>query len=126
LCCCWLAGSRKNIEEHYDAGNAMYATFLDQSMTYSAGIHTEEQQGDLRAAQMAKLDAVIAAADLQPSDHVLEIGCGWGSFAMRAASTHGCRYAMQKCMRRCCCRWCGGILQAAHMLFVEHAPHWSA
>jgi cyclopropane-fatty-acyl-phospholipid synthase len=51
----------------------------------------QEQQGDLKAAQMAKLDAVIAAADLQPSDHVLEIGCGWGSFAMRAASTRGCR-----------------------------------
>lgn len=84
-------GSRKNIEEHYDAGNAMYATFLDESMTYSAGVHTQEQQGDLKAAQMAKLDAVIAAADLQPSDHVLEIGCGWGSFAMRAASTRGCR-----------------------------------
>jgi cyclopropane-fatty-acyl-phospholipid synthase len=40
---------------------------------------------------MAKLDAVIAAADIQPTDHVLEIGCGWGSFAMRAASTTGCR-----------------------------------
>jgi cyclopropane-fatty-acyl-phospholipid synthase len=53
----------------------------------------QEQQGDLKAAQMAKLDAVIAAADLQPSNHVLEIGCGWGSFAMRAASTRGCRCA---------------------------------
>jgi hypothetical protein len=40
---------------------------------------------------MAKLDVVIAAADIQPTDHVLEIGCGWGSFAMRAASTTGCR-----------------------------------
>jgi cyclopropane-fatty-acyl-phospholipid synthase len=40
---------------------------------------------------MAKLDAVITAADIQPADHVLEIGCGWGSFAMRAASTTGCR-----------------------------------
>jgi hypothetical protein len=42
------AGSRKNIEEHYDAGNAMYMSFLDQSMTYSCGIHAEEQQGDLQ------------------------------------------------------------------------------
>lgn len=41
---------------------------------------------------MAKLDAVIAAADIKPTDHVLEIGCGWGSFAMRAASSTGCRY----------------------------------
>jgi len=45
----------------------------------------------MQAAQMAKLDAVIAA-DIQPTDHVLEIGCGWGSFAMRAASTTGCRW----------------------------------
>lgn len=42
------AGSRKNIEEHYDAGNAMYMSFLDQSMTYSCGIHAEEQEGDLQ------------------------------------------------------------------------------
>eukprot|EP00878_Enallax_costatus_P015331 GHUV01016058.1.p1 GENE.GHUV01016058.1~~GHUV01016058.1.p1 ORF type:complete len:614 (+),score=192.40 GHUV01016058.1:388-2229(+) len=69
----------------------MYATFLDETMTYSAGIHTKEQGGDLKAAQLAKLDAVIAAADLKPEDHVLEIGCGWGSFAIRAASTVGCR-----------------------------------
>eukprot|EP00775_Hariotina_reticulata_P004736 gene4736-4986_t len=84
-------GSRKNIEEHYDAGNAMYATFLDETMTYSCGIHTKEQRGDLKAAQLDKLDAVIAAAGLGPEDHVLEIGCGWGSFAIRAASTTGCR-----------------------------------
>jgi cyclopropane-fatty-acyl-phospholipid synthase len=45
----------------------------------------------VQAAQMAKLDAVIAAADIQSTDHVLEVGCGWGSFAMRAASTTGCR-----------------------------------
>eukprot|EP00879_Flechtneria_rotunda_P028753 GHRR01030971.1.p1 GENE.GHRR01030971.1~~GHRR01030971.1.p1 ORF type:complete len:508 (+),score=175.15 GHRR01030971.1:123-1646(+) len=84
-------GSRKNIEEHYDAGNAMYATFLDQTMTYSAAIHTKDQNGDLQAAQIAKLDAVIAAAGIGPDDHVLEIGCGWGSFAIRAASVTGCR-----------------------------------
>lgn len=85
------AGSRKNIEEHYDAGNAMYSLFLDETMTYSAGIHTKDQKGDLKAAQLAKLDAVIAAAHLGPDDHVLEIGCGWGGFAIRAASTSGCR-----------------------------------
>lgn len=43
-----FAGGRKNIEEHYDAGNAMYMSFLDESMTYSCGIHTEEQKGDLQ------------------------------------------------------------------------------
>jgi cyclopropane-fatty-acyl-phospholipid synthase len=74
----------------------MYATFLDASMTYSCGIHSKEDAGDLGAAQMAKLDAVIAAAGLQPGDNVLEIGCGWGSFAMRAAATTGCRYAWRQ------------------------------
>ena len=48
LCAVSTAGSRKNIEEHYDAGNAMYMSFLDASMTYSCGIHAEEQKGDLQ------------------------------------------------------------------------------
>jgi predicted NAD/FAD-binding protein/cyclopropane fatty-acyl-phospholipid synthase-like methyltransferase len=82
-------GSRRNIEEHYDAGNDMYSLFLDETMTYSCGIHGPGVS--LKDAQIAKLDAVIEAAGLTASDHVLEIGCGWGSFAMRAASTRGCR-----------------------------------
>lgn len=96
-----VAGSRKNIEEHYDLGNEMYKLFLDESMTYSCGIHSPEfgatdiPEGQKflpqHEAQLAKLDAIIRRADLQPSDHVLEIGCGWGSFAIRAASTVGCK-----------------------------------
>lgn len=84
-----IEGSRKNIEEHYDAGNAMYKLFLDQSMTYSAAIHHPGES--LYQAQMNKLDAIIQQADITAADHVLEIGCGWGSFAIRAASTTGCR-----------------------------------
>lgn len=76
---------------------AVFSLFdkLPHTLLFCLCLHylLQEQQGDLKAAQMAKLDAVIAAADLQPSDHVLEIGCGWGSFAMRAASTRGCRCA---------------------------------
>jgi cyclopropane-fatty-acyl-phospholipid synthase len=64
--------------------------YIDECVVFLC-LSLQEQQGDLKAAQLAKLDAVIAAADLQPSDHVLEIGCGWGSFAIRAASTRGCR-----------------------------------
>jgi cyclopropane fatty-acyl-phospholipid synthase-like methyltransferase len=67
----------------------MYSLFLDDSMTYSCGIHSPK--GSLYDAQMAKLDAVIDAAQLGPEDHVLEIGCGWGSFAMRAVTRTGCR-----------------------------------
>jgi cyclopropane-fatty-acyl-phospholipid synthase len=52
---------------------------------------TQQQHNHNQAAQLAKLDAVIAAAGLTATDHVLEIGCGWGSFAMRAASMTGCR-----------------------------------
>lgn len=84
-------GSRRNIEEHYDAGNAMYKLFLDESMTYSCGIWDDGKAAGLYEAQMNKLDALIAKAELSAEHHVLEIGCGWGSFAIRAASTVGCR-----------------------------------
>jgi cyclopropane-fatty-acyl-phospholipid synthase len=93
------AGSRSNIEAHYDAGNDMYKLFLDETMTYSSGIHAPSDAdlpgggvaggfGDagLAAAQHRKLDALLAAAGLRPGDHVLEIGCGWGSLAIRAVS----------------------------------------
>lgn len=83
-----IEGSRKNIEEHYDAGNAMYKLFLDDTMTYSCGIHGPGVT--LEDAQYAKLDAMIQRAGIKEGDKVLEIGCGWGSMAMRAASTTGC------------------------------------
>jgi len=93
-----VAGSRRNIEEHYDLGNDMYELFLDETMTYSAGIHRKEfgapvDEGvelGLKESQHMKLDEIIRRADIQKGDHVLEIGCGWGSFAIRAAQTTGC------------------------------------
>jgi cyclopropane-fatty-acyl-phospholipid synthase len=90
------ANARRNIEEHYDAGNAMYRLFLDETMTYSSGIWSDPSGGGAHAtslyqSQLNKLDALIAKADLCPEHHVLEIGCGWGSFAIRAATTRGCR-----------------------------------
>jgi cyclopropane fatty-acyl-phospholipid synthase-like methyltransferase len=79
----------------------MYRLFLDETMTYSCGIWAADNvtgggggtvvAPDLKTSQYNKLDALIAKADLKPEHHVLEIGCGWGSFAMRAASTTGCR-----------------------------------
>ncbi|PRW60674.1 cyclopropane-fatty-acyl-phospholipid synthase [Chlorella sorokiniana] len=84
-----LEGSRKNIEEHYDAGNDMYKLFLDASMTYSCGIWAKDC--DLHQSQLNKLDALIDKAEIKEGDHVLEVGCGWGSFAMRAAQRTGCR-----------------------------------
>lgn len=84
------AGSRRNIHEHYDLGNAFFSLFLDETMTYSAGIF-EEETSSLRDASVAKLDRICRKLDLGPEDHVLEIGSGWGSFAMHAASNFGCR-----------------------------------
>ena len=75
-------GSRKNIEAHYDAGNDMYRLFLDETMTYSSALHAPGRS--LKDAQLAKLDALLDAADLRIGDDVLEVGCGWGSMALRA------------------------------------------
>jgi cyclopropane-fatty-acyl-phospholipid synthase len=74
-------GARRHIAAHYDLGNDMFRTFLDETMTYSCA-YFESPDVSLREAQEAKLD---------PDDHVLEIGTGWGSFAMYAAGRYGCR-----------------------------------
>ena len=84
------AGSRRNARAHYDLGNAFFALFLDETMTYSSGIFTASAR-DLRAASIEKLDRICRKLDLGPRDHVVEIGCGWGSFAIHAASRYGCR-----------------------------------
>jgi cyclopropane-fatty-acyl-phospholipid synthase len=85
-----LSGSKSNIRAHYDLSNAFFQTFLDPSMMYSCGLYRSPSES-LEQAQLNKLDAVIDKARLGPADHVLEIGCGWGHFALRAAQTRGCR-----------------------------------
>jgi cyclopropane fatty-acyl-phospholipid synthase-like methyltransferase len=85
-----LAGSKRNIKQHYDLGNSMYKLFLDPTLTYSSGIH---QDGDtLETAQIRKLDALISGAGISFESHVLEIGCGWGSCGIRAVQQTGCRW----------------------------------
>ncbi len=84
------AGSRRNIAAHYDLGNSFYAQWLDPSMTYSSACF-EGSDESLTAAQGNKFDSLARMLDLQPGDHVLEIGCGWGAFAMHIASRYGCR-----------------------------------
>ncbi|MDY6837002.1 MAG: cyclopropane-fatty-acyl-phospholipid synthase family protein [Thermodesulfobacteriota bacterium] len=84
------AGSRANIVAHYDLGNDFYQLFLDDTMTYSCGIF-ETEASTLREASVAKYDRICLKLDLQSSDHVLEIGTGWGGFAMHAAQHYGCR-----------------------------------
>jgi cyclopropane-fatty-acyl-phospholipid synthase len=85
-----IAGSRKNIQEHYDLGNDMYKLFLDETMQYSSGIFKTEQDS-LYQSQLNKIDALIAKTKVKKDEHILEVGCGWGAFAIRAATTTGCR-----------------------------------
>ena len=85
-----LIGSRKNIRSHYDLSNDFFKLFLDPSMTYSSGIYLSSKDS-LEDAQMNKLRSMITKAQIQENDHVLEIGCGWGSFAVTAVKETGCR-----------------------------------
>ena len=82
-------GSRENIMAHYDLGNDFYRLFLDETMTYSCGIF-ETPHRSLKAASIAKYDRLCRKLDLGPDDHVLEIGTGWGGFALYAAEKYGC------------------------------------
>jgi cyclopropane-fatty-acyl-phospholipid synthase len=81
-------GSRKNILAHYDLGNDFYALFLDETMTYSCGIF-ERQDSTLREASVAKYDRICRKLSLKTDDQVLEIGTGWGGFAVHAARNYG-------------------------------------
>lgn len=83
-------GSRKNIAAHYDLGNDMFALFLDPTMMYSSAIFNADTP-NLQAASELKLKTICEKLDLKSSDHVVEIGTGWGSFAIYAATHYGCR-----------------------------------
>jgi cyclopropane-fatty-acyl-phospholipid synthase len=83
-------GSRANISAHYDLGNDFYALFLDETMTYSCGIF-EDDRSTLREASLAKFDRICHKLELRPGDHLLEMGTGWGGFAIYAATHYGCR-----------------------------------
>ncbi|KAI4123524.1 MAG: hypothetical protein LQ338_005224 [Usnochroma carphineum] len=91
-----LANSRLNVSAHYDISNEMFAAFLSEDMTYSCPIWLPTSDPkwivqSLEDAQNLKLQYFIKAAKLKASDHVLEIGTGWGSFAIAAVRTTGCR-----------------------------------
>jgi len=81
-------GSRKNILAHYDLGNGFYSLFLDNTMTYSCGIF-EDEQSTLEDASVAKYDRICKKLRLKPGDRVLEIGTGWGGFAVHVAQNYG-------------------------------------
>lgn len=83
------AGSRRNISAHYDLGNDFFRLWLDETMMYSSAVF-ERADMSLYEASVAKLDRICQKLELGPGDHVLEIGTGWGGFAVHAASKYGC------------------------------------
>ena len=85
-----LYGAQKNISQHYDLSNAMYKMFLDETLTYSCAIF-ESQNEVLADAQKHKIDQILEKACLSKHHHLLEIGTGWGTLAIRAATLYGCR-----------------------------------
>lgn len=84
------AGSRKNIRAHYDLGNEFFKLWLDDTMAYSSGVFPMKADS-LQAASTEKFDRVCRKLDLRPDDHVVEIGSGWGGFALHAAGNYGAR-----------------------------------
>jgi len=85
-----ISGSRKNISEHYDLNNDFFSLFLDDTMTYSSAYFTHEGM-DLQQAQLEKYERLCKQLHLQPNDHVLEIGSGWGGNAIYIAKQYGCK-----------------------------------
>lgn len=83
-------GSRRNIAFHYDLGNDFYRLFLDDTLAYSCGVF-ESETATMREASVAKFERIARKLGLSPSDRVLEIGTGWGGFAIHAARHYGAR-----------------------------------
>lgn len=82
--------AKKNIGAHYDLGNRLYTKFLDESMMYSAAVYPDPN-ASLAEAQQNKLKTICEKLKLSPSDHLLEIGTGWGGLAVYAAKHYGCK-----------------------------------
>jgi cyclopropane-fatty-acyl-phospholipid synthase len=84
------AGARRHISAHYDLGNELFAAFLDERLIYSCA-YFPEPGATLEQAQLVKLERICEHLELAPSDHLLEIGTGWGGLAIHAAGEYGCR-----------------------------------
>ena len=82
--------SKRNISAHYDLSNNFFKLFLDETMMYSSAIFKTKNQ-TLKAASLNKLDIICQKLNLKPTDHVVEIGSGWGGFAIFAAENYGCK-----------------------------------
>ncbi|OMO95386.1 Mycolic acid cyclopropane synthase [Corchorus olitorius] len=87
-----LTQARKNISHHYDLSNELFSLYLGETMQYSAGIFKMEDDQDLKAAQLKKVSSLIDKARIEKKHAILEIGCGWGSFAIEVVKQTGCKY----------------------------------
>ncbi|MDO7214256.1 cyclopropane-fatty-acyl-phospholipid synthase family protein [Acinetobacter nosocomialis] len=85
-----ISGSRKNIAEHYDLSNDFFKLFLDPTLMYSSAVFENETM-TLEEASDLKKEIICKKLDLKPMDHLIEIGSGWGGFAIYAAQHYGCR-----------------------------------
>ncbi|KAF3676385.1 putative endo-1,3(4)-beta-glucanase 2-like [Capsicum annuum] len=86
-----LTQARRNISRHYDLSNELFSLFLDETMTYSCAIFKSEDE-DLKDAQLRKIYVLIRKAKISKEHHILDIGCGWGSFAVEVVKQTGCKY----------------------------------
>ena len=93
------ATSRRNIAAHYDLGNDFFSLFLDETLTYSCAVFPTPES-TLQEASIAKFDLICRKLGLTPEDHLLEIGTGWGGFALHAAQHFGCRITTTTISRR--------------------------
>ncbi|KAK6929721.1 hypothetical protein RJ641_003815, partial [Dillenia turbinata] len=86
-----LKQARRNISAHYNLSNDLFATFLDETMTYSCAVF-ERKDEDLKVAQLRKIAMLTEKARIEKHHEVLEIGCGWGSLAIEVVKKTGCKY----------------------------------
>ncbi|MCD7469746.1 hypothetical protein HAX54_008927 [Datura stramonium] len=86
-----LTQARRNISRHYNLGNELFSLFMDETMLYSCAIFKGEDE-DLKVAQLRKISLLIEKARISKEHHILEIGFGWGSFAMEVVKQTGCKY----------------------------------
>ncbi|WP_197466063.1 cyclopropane-fatty-acyl-phospholipid synthase family protein, partial [Oleiphilus sp. HI0080] len=85
-----VKGSKRNIAAHYDLGNDFFKTFLDPTMMYSSALFPSED-ASLEEGSLNKLRTICEKLQLSKTDHVVEIGTGWGGFAIYAAQNYGCK-----------------------------------
>ncbi|XP_050387609.1 uncharacterized protein LOC126803920 isoform X2 [Argentina anserina] len=86
-----LTQARRNVSRHYDLSNELFSIFLDETMSYSTAVFKKDDE-DLKTGQLRKINTLIQKARITKDHEVLEIGCGWGGFAIEVVKQIGCRY----------------------------------